>query len=207
MKKYFVFLCIVLVSQGLIIDARTITVVIASQSSQKVLAVQQSFNAKFPDDTLVYVLHKTSSLIPEQPVGFDCALQGVRNRLQSLPAESFKADYLVAIENYIEQSPVTKRWYDKGLVVLQQGSQEIVLISKATFILDSYVQLAQQMSFEVSQLGYSTTVGIAIQQSFPYRLIDPTDWHREVEFGGVSRHELLKDTIAKTLNTVDFFCF
>lgn len=199
MKRYFGILFFVTMLHILTIDARTITVVIASQSPQKIAAVKESFDIKFPDDTLLYISHKTSSLIPEQPVGFDCALQGVRNRLHSLPQEVIAADYIVAIENYIEQSPDTQRWYDKGLIVLQEPSQEIVLTTKSVFIPDMYVQLAQQMSTEVSENGFSTTVGAAIQYSFPDRSIDPHDWHCEVEFGGVSRQQLLQDTLNKAL--------
>lgn len=191
------FLYALTVSLGM--HARTITVVIASGSSQKIAAVKEAFTAKFPDDTIQYVSQKTSSLVPEQPVGRDSALQGARNRLHNLPEKSREAEYVVSIENYIEQSPVTQRWYDKGLVIVQHASQEMVMTTQSTFIPDSYVQLAQQMSSTISEGGYSTTVGVAIQQSFSDRIIDPSDWHRESEFGGVPRQQLLKDALDKIL--------
>lgn len=199
MKMNYGLLCLAMMLHGLVSHAREITVVIASQSHQKISAVKQSFGEKFPHDTIVYISHTTSSLIPAQPIGYDCALQGVRNRLQNLPEKLQQADYVVSIENYIEQSPVTQRWYDKGLVLLKQASQEIILTTTPTFIPDVYVQLAQQMSLEVSEYGYSTTVGQAIQQSFPDRLIDPSDWHCKAEFGGISREQLLQDTLSKAL--------
>ncbi|MFA6262972.1 MAG: adenine phosphoribosyltransferase [Candidatus Babeliales bacterium] len=184
------------------LPARTITVAITSESHQKVSAVQESFNQKFPDDTIIYVPQKTSSLIPEQPIGIDCALRGARNRLNTVPERLLKtADYVVSIENYIEQSPATQRWYDKGLVVVRQTSpsRDIVEISRPTFIPEKYVHVAQQMSSEISHDGYSVTVGTAIQKSFSDRSIDPSNWHCEAEFGGVSRQQLLKDTIDKAL--------
>ena len=183
----------------LVIDAGTITVVIASQSSQKISAVHKAFDEKFPHDTILYIPCKTDSLIPEQPVGFDCAMQGVYNRIQSIPTDLGEADYVVSIENYIEQSFVTQRWYDKGLILVQQSSQEIIMTTNPVFIPDIYIQLAQQMSTEISELGYSITVGTAIQKSFLDRSIDPQDWHREVEFGGVSRQQLLKEILDKVL--------
>jgi len=200
MKRYFGFLFVVVMLHVLVVDARTITVVIASQSFQKAAAVKESFDKKFPDDTLLYIPCKTDSCIPEQPVGFDCAVQGARNRMYSLPQALQKADYIVSIENYIEQSPVTQRWYDKGLIVIQHSSQEIVLTTKSVFIPDLYIQLAQQMSQVICECGYSTTVGAAIQQSFSDRSVDPRDWHREVEFGGVSRQQFLKDALDKALH-------
>jgi hypothetical protein len=119
----------------------------------------------------------------------------------ALPKDLLQSDYIVAIENYIEQSPVTGRWYDKGLVLVkdQVAGKDIVLASQAVFIPEQYVVLAQQMSSEFSELGFSTTVGVAIKQSFPDRNIDPTDWHKEVEFGGVSRMQFLTDTLSKAL--------
>ena len=147
-------------------DARTITVTIASQSSQKIAAVKHAFDKRFPCDNVVYRSSKTCSNVPEQPVGYDVALQGVCNRVQSLPSQLTKADYVVSIENYIEQSPTTKRWYDKGLILVQQqSSSEIVLITKSVLIPDIYVQLAQQMSTEISELGYSTTVGTGLMKT------------------------------------------
>ena len=117
-----------------------------------------------------------------------------------MPENLGAADYIVSIENYIEQSSVTQRWYDKGLILCKQASQEIILTTKSVLIPDMYVKLAQEMSTDVSERGFSVTVGQAIQQSFPDRCIDKHDWHCEVEFGGVSRQQLLKDSLGKALH-------
>ena len=137
MKRSFKILCAVIMLHVVDVDARTITVTIASQSPQKIAAVKESFDKKFPNDILVYTSCKTCSNIPEQPVGYESALQGVCNRIQSIPTDLSKADYVVSIENYIEQSPETKRWYDKGLILVQrQSAPEILLITKPVFIPD-----------------------------------------------------------------------
>ncbi len=198
-KQVRLYLFTIIISNVLILEARVITVAIASESTQKVAAVQEAFNAKFPQDTIKYIAEKSSSLIPEQPVGKSIATQGARNRLNSLPTSVQHADYIVSIENYIEQSATTQRWYDRGLIIVQHGSQEIVLTTQPTFVPSNYVQLAQQLSSEISEHGYSVTVGAAIQQSFTDRFIDAADWHREIEFGGVSRTHMLKDTLDKIL--------
>ena len=195
MKKYNGLLFIIMTLNTFIIHAHTMTVVIASKSYQKISAVKEFFNEKYPHHDILYISHTSFSLIPEQPVGVDCALQGARNRLYSLPAKLLEADFVISIENYIEQSSETQRWYDIGLIVIKQPKKETVVISKSTFIPDEYVQLAQQMSTQISGLGYSTTVGVAIQQSFAGRDVDPSDWHREPEFGGVSRQQILKDAL------------
>lgn len=198
---YRLFLFALIMSHVLVIHARTITVVIASQSPQKISAVKESFNERFPNDTILYIPHKTCSLIPEQPVGIDCAMQGVHNRLNHLPEQLLEADYIVSIENYIEQSSATQRWYDRGLVLLKEKSRETVLKTRPTFIPSNYVQLAQQMSSEISECGYTITIGTAIQQSLldHNKPIDPFNWHCEIEFGGISRQSLLKEAIDKAL--------
>lgn len=205
MKRNNIFLFAVMMLHVVMIDAREITVVIASQSPQKIAAVQQAFCERFVQDTIRYIFCNTYSLVPAQPVGYDCALQGVWNRVHSLSEELQQVDYIVAIENYIEQSSTTQRWYDKGLVLVQEkSSPAIIVISKEVFIPEIYVELAREMSSDISELGYSTTVGQAIQQSFPDQCINPTDWHRESVFGGVSRQQLLQDTICKILHADEF---
>jgi len=198
-KNHFRFLFVSMMLNMLVVDARTIKVVVASQSLQKITAVKASFSKKFPDDELVYFLHKTFSGVPDQPVGAVSAMQGVRNRLDSLP-KNMVADYVVAIESYIEQSSSTHRWYDKGLVVIKQGSQEYIMESQSVFIPDEYVQLAQTISGSISEYGYSATVGMAIEKSFLDKNIDPNDWHKEVEFGNVSRQQILQDVLDKILH-------
>lgn len=198
MKKCFKFLCIGMLLHIVVLDARAITIVIASQSSQKIAAVKSAFEQKFADDDCVYLSYATYSGIPEQPIGHACALQGAYNRLRSVPKD-IEADYIVVIENYIEKSLATQRWYDKGLILVQHKSQEKVIETKPIFIPDVYVQLAQQLSQKICENGYTSTVGMAIQQSFHDRIIDPSNWHQEPEFGGVSRQELLQDALFKFL--------
>lgn len=200
MKRYNQLLCLTVVTFHMFVCyGRDISVVIASQSSQKIAAVQQAFSIKFPHDQITYRTCVSDSGIANQPVGYDCALQGVRNRFASVPQELLPADYVVAIENYIEQSPVTKRCYDKGLVLIKQGQQEMVLTTMPTYIPQEFVDLAQQLSDDVCESGYTTTVGCAIQYFFADRQIDPSDWHHEPEFGGVSRQQLLQDALRKIL--------
>lgn len=185
----------------LIVCPETRTIVIASASKQKISAVQAAFNQKFPHDTIEYRWHKTVSNVPEQPVGYAVALCGARNRIACLHPELVDgADYIVSVENYIEQSLATGIWYDKAVVLCMHGAQEIVLVSQPTCVPEAYVHLAQQVSEHVSSAGCSVTVGSAIQQSLQDKIVDPSDWHREPEFGGVSRKALIQDTIEKILH-------
>lgn len=200
----------IVVLHSFAIQARTITVAIASNSSLKIAAVKTIFDHAFPEDTIEYSSHKTASLVPEQPIGIDAARQGVYNRLQCLPKEMLEADYVVSIENYIEQSCETQRWYDKGLILFKHAAQEIIITTQPTFVPEEYILHAQRMAQEISPLGYSVTIGKAIQEkicclsndgSFSLeRYIDPSDWHREHEFGGVSRQQLLQEAIFKALH-------
>jgi len=199
MKYKFKTLCTLAMLYLFTIDARPINVVITSKSSQKVAAIKASFNQNFIHDDIFYFIYPTNSGIPEQPVGRDAAMQGIHNRLENLP-KNIEADYIIAIENYIEQSTTTDRWYDKGLIAIQQKTKTFIVTTKPVFIPDVYIKIAQQISDITCQLGYTTTVGKAIQQSFIDRNIDPTNWHQEPEFGGVSRQELLEDALHKALH-------
>jgi adenine phosphoribosyltransferase len=204
--KNFIKLCVLsaVCLYGGIIYARELNVIVASGSAHKIAAVREAFNAQFPADTIHLIPCKTSSGIPEQPLGRKVALKGARNRLNGIDSALVaQADYLISIENYIEQSPATSRWYDVGLVVFHDcaHSQEMVLYTRSTFIPDQFIVLAHRMSgLDISDEGYGVTIGTAIQKSFGDRAIDPHDWHRETEFGGVSRQELLQEALFKALH-------
>lgn len=196
------FLNILLILGFFELAARDIHVVIASKNAHKLAAVGGAFVARFPGDALIFTACSSVSGVPEQPVGKEIALRGARNRVQSLSPERVScADYVVAIENYIEQSPVTGAWSDSGLVLIQDSAQaaEFVALTKETSVPEKYVALAQAAGL-VAQEGYSVTIGQMIQESCVDKVIDGHDWHREPEFGGISRAQLLQDALFKALH-------
>lgn len=214
MKKIVVFAPLgLMVLLPFLIFARTITVVVASKSSGKAAATLAAFKEKFVDDAIEIIPYQSASLVPDQPIGYTVALKGARNRLQGLPEHLIAtADYLVAIENYIEQSSLSHNWYDVGLVLCKQVSpaSEQIVLTQLTPIPDHFVQLAQSMSpaGTISDEGYPVTIGQTIQWTFIScdREVDPADWHKEPEFGGVSRQKLLQDAFFKALHAkeIDF---
>lgn len=186
------------------IFAKDIKVVIASENSYKIDAVKQVFNERFPGDSIKFISHKSCSGIPEQPISKDIAQKGANNRISNLPHDLFSADYIVSIENYIEKLPYASSWCDKGLILIKDLSSQynIVCFTSPTFIPAQFIELAKEMSgiSNISDEGYPVTIGQAIQKSLNYKSIDPQDWHREVEFGGISRKQLLYDALYKALN-------
>lgn len=205
MKNFLnLYVCSLMLGGLFSVSARQIKIVVASQNQHKLEAVNRIFQQKFPQDIVECIGYDSVSSVPEQPVSKEVALEGARNRIQSLPQELLAtAHYVVAIENYIEQYLGASAWCDRGLVVVKDSAQqsaEAVMISQPTFISEMYVRLAQEKSATVSDKGYSVTIGQVIQQSFPTRAIDAHDWHREREFGGVSRQQLLQDALYKALH-------
>lgn len=187
--------------------AHPITVALASDSQIKNEAVLESFQDRFPEAEIALFTCKTDSDVPEQPVGHETALRGAKNRLNALPAEIAGAvHYAVAIENYIEQSPTDGSWHDVGLIFVQdhtqQETKEHIALTQETPIPSSFVQLAKEMSTnsQVSEDGFSVTVGKAIKCALAPRKIDAQDWQKEAEFGGVSRQKLIKEALFKTLH-------
>jgi adenine phosphoribosyltransferase len=63
------------------------------------------------------------------------------------------------------------------------------------------VTIAQLLSSpeRISAEGYEMTIGKAIEKFFSERKVDPQDWHREEEFGGIPREELLSEALFKGL--------
>jgi len=194
------------------VSARAIKVVVASKSPQKIAAVKQAFEELFycssvEDDWVEIVSCKSTSLVPEQPVGLDVAVAGAKNRIQSVPADLLAdADYVVAIENFIQPSSTDLFWNDKGLVLvknLTEPSRDIMYCTQPTLIPVKFVQLAQQRATPagITEQGYGVTVGSVIAASMAPRAVDAQDWHREEEFGGISRQQLLHDALFKALRT------
>lgn len=186
--------------------ADCIKVAVTSQNQIKIEAVREAFQSRFPNDEIDILAIKTSSGIPEQPLGHETALKGAKNRLTNLPEGVISSvNYMVSIENYIEQSSSTGMWKDIGVILLvdnSKKSQEGVSMTKATSFPAKFVQLAKEMSSssEISEEGFSFTIGQAIAFSYGDRSIDPHDWHRESEFGGVSRQALIKEAIFKAIH-------
>jgi adenine phosphoribosyltransferase len=187
------------------LHGETLRVLIASQCPQKIASIQKEFSERFCNDTIELISCKSSSSIPEQPVGYECALRGARNRIASVSTDLIAdADYVVSIENYIEPSARQEFWNDIGLVLIkhQRTNQERITLSPATLIPVEYVSAAQAKagSEGISADGYAVSIGQTIHDSFAPRVIDPQDWHKESEFGGISRQELLEQAIFKGLS-------
>ncbi|MBS0628290.1 MAG: adenine phosphoribosyltransferase [Verrucomicrobia bacterium] len=188
--------------------AENIKVVVTSKNEQKVLAVKKAFEDRFPNDEIELVSYKTASDIPEQPISEKTALEGVKNRLNNLPSEALDtASYIVSIENYIKQDPFSQKWQDIGLVLCKKRSDTVdsIFSTQATPIPDQFIYLAKELSSEISEKGYSCTVGYAISQYYQNKEIDSHNWHEEPQFGGVSRKELLEEALFKALHQEELF--
>lgn len=185
----------------------TMKVIITSTSPQKNAAVMEVFERVFSQDTVELISYKSDSGVPSQPVGCEVALKGAMNRIDSLPRELlFASQYVVSIENFIE--PFSDSWRDVGLVVLKDLSkslEETVVLTRSVLIPSRYVNLAKEMSDSVVDEGFSVTVGKAIQKSLVANSIDSQDWHREKEFGGMSRKDLLEEALFKALYKDEIF--
>lgn len=187
-----------------VLDAKTINIVIASDNQHKVAAVERAFTLQFPQETIQVFPYAVASGVPAQPIGSQVAECGARNRLSNLPTDIVHhADYVVALENFIEQVP-SGSWCDKGLLIMQdmRMQRELVCCTAPTFFPTEYMLKARELSGidGVHEGGFAVTVGEAIASSFIDREVDTHNWHQEPEFGGVSREQLLADCLYKMLN-------
>lgn len=173
---------------------------VASLSPQKIGAARNAFEAAFPDDEIVISMRASGSGIPSQPYGKSAALRGAHNRVHAIAENGDQeADYIVAFENYIEQDEEGK-WIDRAVVVLKSKDTARIALSKGTEIPEHYVVYSQRNSKEVSEEGWSYTVGKAIAESSE-TTIDPSDWHREAIFGGISRVDLLSEALFQAIHS------
>lgn len=191
--------------------AQTIKVAVATESPVKLLAVQEGFRQSFPNNSIELFTFKSPSLVPEQPIGETAGLKGARNRLQAVSEELLSSmDYLVSIESYVEYSEPLETWVDIGLVLVKSCAEpdlELIQLSAPTPFPQKYVKLAKNMSSSdrITQDGYPVTVGEAIEASIDFGKVDPKDWHREAQFGSVSRSYLLEEAVFKALHGKEFF--
>lgn len=191
--------------------ADNIKVVVASQNPIKTSAVREAFQEQFPSDNIDIFEYKSESGIPEQPIGNLTAIRGANNRLQSVPQEVISsANYSVSVENYIEQTESKHTWNDIGLILVNDLSQtnaekEKIVLTQPVQIPEHFVNLAKELSpaSQITDEGYPITVGEAIQKCFKDKSVNPHDWHREPEFGGISRLRLIKEGVFKALNAKD----
>ena len=190
MKKNFVFFCIALCAVAFC-PLHAVSVLVTSENTIKVSAVKEVFESSFPDEKVVIHPCAAPSLISEQPFGISEGIKGACNRIDNLPNEIVdQFDYLVSIENYIDKEG---SWYDRAVIVIKSkecDEKELYFTCK--------VEVPERFVEEAIQKGM--TVGKIIQASITDRKIDPRDWHKEVEFGGVSRKELIKETLFKALH-------
>ncbi|PIS03263.1 MAG: hypothetical protein COT85_00865 [Chlamydiae bacterium CG10_big_fil_rev_8_21_14_0_10_42_34] len=173
-----------------------IQVVVASKAAVKINAVKHAFQKRFPLDQIFVAGYSSDSAIPEQPVGREIALQGVLNRAKSLPLELVQmADFVVSIENFIELTE--DGWCDVGLI----GVNGVYVFTKPTPIPSCFVEMAQEQSLLQGECpdGLMVTVGSVIQ-ALRGSAVDAQDWHKEVEFGGISRQDLLEEALFSALS-------
>lgn len=204
MKKIVCF--ILLMAMGNCLSAKEIKVLVTSESMQKTEPVRRAFAGKFREDSIGLIAVKTKPEVPEQPIGYATGLKGARNRIKNIPLDKIEGtDYLVSVENYIEYTE-QHGWIDAGVVILIDRSlpveQEKIYLTKETAFPEEYFLLAKSLSpeNEISIEGLPVTIGKAIAATYPDRDIDPQNWHKEKEFGGISRLDLIEDALFKTLH-------
>lgn len=200
-KLLFITGCILGHTAGFTQD---IVVVIASQIDVKAIATTETFQECYPNDDIEVLRYKAESGIAEQPIGNKTALKGVRNRINSIPKNLVEqANYLVAIENYIEYSEDYNSWVDVGMVLVidrTKSGAEQVFLTQPIPIPTRYVELAKELSTEITEEGFSITIGQTIQLDNSSKAIDTHDWTIQKEFGRISRIDLLKECLFKALH-------
>ncbi len=201
MKKIFIAMLTLLCLSDVFLFGETIKVVVTSSNAQKNAAVRGAFEKRFPPYTVEVISCKSDSGVPSQPIGYEVALKGARNRIDNLPQELLlHSQYVVSIENFIEY--LGDSWSDVGLVVvkdLAKEKDETIVSTRNVFIPSQYVELAREISTSITEEGFSTTIGKSIQKSFSQQVIDSQDWQKEESFGGVSRKTLLEEALFKAL--------
>ncbi len=166
-------------------QAKAGKIVLASESEVKRAAVE----AVFGSDVFCC---QVESGVANQPVGREAAVEGVRNRLNNLPSSLVeKATQLIAIENFIEEQDGC--WVDRAVVLLKSGKQEQLAWSGAVRVPPEYIAKAQAADGK-NDTGFSVTIGELMAREHD---VDAKDWHATASAGGISRKDLLKETLFK----------
>lgn len=176
--------------------AEPITVCVASKSPKKIKATLKAFEQAFGQGKIIIKAFEAASGVPNQPIGRDIGCLGAYNRLDSLHEP---ADYYVAFENFIAEE--NGHFVDRAAVVVKNinTNESFVGFSEAVEVSQLLVEEAKMASDSVSSDGFSCTVGQVIH-SHSNGLIDANDWHKELQFGGISRVDLLSEALYQTLH-------
>jgi adenine phosphoribosyltransferase len=176
--------------------AEPITVCVASKSPKKIKACLKAFEQAFGHEKIIIKAFEAASGVPNQPIGRQVGCLGAFNRLDSLVEP---ADYYVAFENFIEEE--NGRFFDRAAVVLKNlnTSESFLGFSEAVEVSKHLVEEAKMASDVVTLEGFSSTVGEIIH-SQSGGVVDANDWHKEPQFGGISRVNLLNEALFQTLH-------
>lgn len=208
MKKLIILSLFNLVFVFTYVFNKNIKVVVASSTVCKISAVEKAFKAQFNKDSIEVISCKVSSNISEQPIGYDIALAGAKNRINNLPDNLVSAaDFVVAIESYIEKSTNSNLYKDIGLILLKDldNKKDTIYLTQATLVDSKFVNLAYRLSdkTKISFNGLPVTVGQAISNYFKEnynREVISNNWHKEPEFANVSREKLIEQAVFKALS-------
>lgn len=133
----------------------------------------------------------SSSLIADQPVGFDETLRGARNRMAALLASGMAegADFAVAIENGLLQGRdgTTETWLDIGVVVLRNMQKRTEAVGSSCGVTFPTAAVGEWI-----EGGEEGTVGAVLAAE---RGCDPHDPHAHLTGQVFTRKTLLEQAV------------
>lgn len=184
----------------------SMTVLLTSKSKPKVEAAQLAFAEIFPDREIQIISSSQYfSGIASQPISRESGVLGVYNRMNaSNHRQESNVDFILAIENFLEfekKQEGKTMWKDTAAVLIKnvKSDRESLGFSASVEIPEVYVEIAEKQSLNNDETGFEVTVGEVIARE--NGSVDPVDWHGHEEFGGVSRKDILAETIFKTFHS------
>jgi adenine phosphoribosyltransferase len=184
-----------------------VTILLTSESQTKVEAAYMAFTEIFPDSEIHIVSKPGSSGIASQPISRESGLQGVYNRMNDTNyGQESSLDFILSIENFLEAERTNEgktMWKDTAAVLIKnvKNEKEQVGFSGSVAVLKTYVKKAENLSPTNDETGLDVTVGEVIASE--NASIDPKDWQKRDEFGGISRKDILAESIFKTFYSDD----
>jgi len=108
-------------------------VVIASENPVKIEVAKQAFLSCFPNENFEYISVKSQSGIPDQPMGDEQTILGVKNRIEFIKSKYPEADYFVGQEGGLIDTG--KEMHETAFVGIEDKNGFFALGKTASFLI------------------------------------------------------------------------
>lgn len=178
-------------------------IAIGTTSIHKIEAAQRALKTAALENVFTITGAKTSSGVPEQPVGFDEIRKGALTRAFGALDAIAEARYALGVENGIVDIGAAGPFIDLAVVVLvEHAASKPVMLSDAIYTTSAGLPCPPKYVRRSFDMSRQKTAGAFIAEDTG---CDGTDWHAHFTGGRLPRNTILEQAILAAL-AIKFPC-